>query len=138
MAVHMGSADADIKYDPGALSRLVAKGAGGTAVPLQVSKVDSLAKCAQVDPSTHVGKEVQDKLLDPGRSVGPNSHDLPTACRFGGGSRGEYIGLIRAQCRASKVVFSTSCKHAASVFTVAKPDGRQREVWHGTAFSEAC
>ena len=38
LALHMGSGDIDCKYDPMALARLIAKGSGSVAVPLQASR----------------------------------------------------------------------------------------------------
>ena len=138
LARHMGKERVDCPHDATALQRLISKGAGGSAVPLVASRVDTLDTCGLVDPAPHVSAGVRVCISDPSRLLRDDRGELQTAITFGGGPRFEYIKLIRAQCRARKVVLSRTCEHAAAVFAVAKPDGRQREVWHGTDFSSAC
>ena len=70
-----------------------------------------------------------------------DAHALLSVGRFCGRARSGKSSIkktfIRAQCRSHKVVLSSTCLHAASVFAVAKAEGRQREVWDGAELSLA-
>eukprot|EP00973_Karenia_brevis_P045368 6284323-Karenia_brevis.AAC.1 len=58
----------------------------------------------------------------------PEELNLASEAKFTAGDRSEYVKLIRSQCRTGKIELATSCRHAASVFAVAKRDSdRQLE-----------
>ena len=137
LARHMVSSGEPAALDPMAFQRIIDKGAGGRYVQLKASAIDSLPRCARVDPLPFVSDDVRKIITDSACLVPPEKlHDLNTNAKFVAGQRHEYVNMIRMQCRSGKVVLATSCSHAAACFAVEKPDtGRQREVWKGTAFS---
>ena len=51
--------------------------------------------------------------------------------------RVEYCRLVGRQLTAGKFQLALSVRGGGTVFAVGKSGGRQREVWHGTAVSEA-
>ena len=139
LARHLGTGEDKLGYDRTAFSRLVSRGAGGKAVPLQAEKVDSLLKCCEVDPTPFLAPHVRNVLQHPELLFGDSEPDqLATHSTFTAGSKAEYILLVRRQCRSRKVVLGRHRKHSASSFAVAKAEtSRQREVWDGGDLSRA-
>ena len=120
-----------------AYATLVAKNRGGNAAPLVAEQVDLPSRCGLVDPLPFLPPDLAELVTTPGRLFPKGVQDLPRCPRFGG-SRPEYIMLVRRQLRAHKVRLACTCAHAAPVFAIPKKtEGHQREVWNGGDLSNA-
>ena len=105
---------------------------------LVASQVDGLRSSGLVDPLTHVEAETAAVVRSPDLLF-PGAH--PGLAHYGTINRSdrlEYLKLIASQLRSNKLVLRSSVKGGGTCFCVPKKEpGHLRQVWHGTALSEA-
>ena len=112
--------------------------AGGSrpAATLDAMAVDVPEVAGSCDPLSVVSPEVASMLT--ADNIFPDH--TPGLERFSGffaGARQDYIMLCARQIQAGMLCLARSCRGGGTVFPVAKADGRQRVVWHGSRVSGA-
>ncbi len=122
----------------GAFARFVGRDDLEKFPELVADKVDVSARCGHLDPLEFVDQESRAVLLSPELLFADRGSSLPKVASFRGGSREEYLKLLKKQLRAGKVGLTGRPRAAAGVFVVNKRGGAaQREVWNGSLVTEA-
>ena len=122
----------------GMFGSLVGRGETNKYPPLCADQVDVLDKCGRVDPMTYIPTEVASVISQPSLMFPLGVTDIKRPAPLRGGSRDEYVRLLLRQLRSSTVGLVAEANASDGTFAVGKKStGRQREVWDGSAISEA-
>ena len=100
-------------------------------------QVDGLRKAGLVDPLPFLGKSMRDVVSSAAQMFPDGVNAEISEATFTAGKRADYLTLLVRHLRSGKVALCTNAVAAGSVFVVGKPNGKQREVWHGGRISEA-
>ena len=116
-------------------------GSAGSLLPrarLVASKVDGLVCSGLVDTGRCLPKAERALFREPSAFFHDGIEDVPSVVAYSGGPRAEYAALVVAQLRSRKVALTYKPRCSAATFVVAKRGtDRLREVWDGSAISEA-
>ena len=108
-----------------------------SSLELVASLVDLPRVAGSCDPMPLLPPHVASILADSKLLFSSAHAGLARFPGFFAGRREEYVKLVVAQLRCSKLELRTHVLGGGTIFPVGKRGGRQREVWHGAAASKA-
>lgn len=110
---------------------------GGSPPALVADLVANIDRAGGCDPMPLLSPEIRAVVASPAILFEDAPEGLSRFPGFYAGERDEYVRLVVAQVRCGKLGLADSVAGGGTVFTVAKGDGAQREVWHGKRVSGA-
>ena len=113
-----------------AFASLVGRGTTDKYPKLVADQVDLLSTCGGVDPLACLSDEMASVVNDPLKMFPSGIKQVARAATFRGGSREQYLLLLKRQLDVGKVGLVARAFASGGTFAVGKkPTGRQREVW---------
>mmetsp|Transcript_179200 Transcript_179200/g.568661 ORF Transcript_179200/g.568661 Transcript_179200/m.568661 type:complete len:200 (-) Transcript_179200:46-645(-) len=105
---------------------------------LEADRIALVDGCGILDPVPCLPDRYALVVESPDLMFPGGTSRLPKSITFDGGSRDEYVTLVRRQLRAGKVSLVIEAGAVGRVFSIAKRGtDQQREIWHGGLVTEA-
>ena len=120
-----------------ALGRLVSRNVPGASSQLRADACDLIDPSARVDVLDSLSASARAQLASIDALFPDAPEDLAAFPSMPKAQRYEYAKLVGRQLQVGKVELAAEVRGGGTVFAVGKSSNRQREVWHGTAVSEA-
>ena len=105
---------------------------------LVASLVDVPSCAGRRDPLKLIQKDMCEKVSSAEYMFGGASPGLEKFGGFYAGPFSEYVKLTVRMLKCGKLGLRSQALGGGTIFPVGKSGGKQREVFHGTRFSEAC